>query len=84
MTFVLAGAIKLPEDVNEVLGVQLETFVIPEVVVKEMETLLLRVAPLQINYIASGLKKTFVYFRIIFFFQKDKIKGRLFCWYCFK
>ena len=50
------GEITAPEELNELLGIQMESFVIPETIVQQMENILLKLAPLQINYIGSGRK----------------------------
>ncbi len=50
------GAIKLPENTNEILGVKLDSFIIPEAVISWAESALLALAPLQINYIAPDSK----------------------------
>lgn len=50
------GEIRMPEDTEKLLGIKLDTFVIPESIISQMESVLLSLAPLQVNYIASGNK----------------------------
>jgi hypothetical protein len=60
------GEIKAPvDDINALLGIKLQSFVIPESVINSMESLLLSLAPLQVNYIGSGTKSVKACFQSI-------------------
>ena len=50
------GEIRMPENAEQILGIKLETFIIPEKVIEWAESLLLTLAPLHINYLAPGSK----------------------------
>lgn len=50
------GKIEVPRDINEILGIELDSYIIPEKIVAQMESILLQLAPLHINYIDSGHK----------------------------
>jgi hypothetical protein len=50
------GEIRLPKNANEILGVELDSFIIPEAVINWAESALLSMAPLHINYIAPDTK----------------------------
>lgn len=50
------GEIRLPDDLNKILGIELDSFIIPEPIIAWAESVLLSYAPLHINYIAPGHK----------------------------
>lgn len=49
-----AGPIKMPKDSEQILGMKLDSFIIPEPIISQMENILMSLAPLTIGYIESG------------------------------
>lgn len=67
------GAIEVPSDINDLVGIELDSFIIPEAVVTKMESLLLNLAPLHINYIDSGRKSLDAAFQLMATRDKDTL-----------
>ena len=48
------GEIRVPKDLNEILGIELDSLVIPAAIIDQMEEVLLAIAPLEMNYLGPG------------------------------
>merc|ERR1711991_267060 len=50
----MGGDIRAPSDLNALLGVELDSFVVPEPVIAKLEEMLLFIAPLEVSHLSPG------------------------------